>query len=93
VSIAAATTIGGFSAFWLSGSTISSELKLRWLPTPENEWENRREQVKDAFVSSWDAYSKYAWGESKYYIKTVRNSKFFHQATTSSTLSPNEAHK
>jgi len=25
-------------------------------------WDNRREEVKEAFISSWDAYSKYAWG-------------------------------
>jgi hypothetical protein len=71
VSIAAATTLGALSAFWLAGSPGPSNLKQRWFPTSENEWDNRRDQVKDAFVSSWDAYSKYAWGESKYYVKTV----------------------
>ncbi|KAI2794152.1 Mannosyl-oligosaccharide 1,2-alpha-mannosidase [Penicillium oxalicum] len=25
-------------------------------------WESHREEVKDAFLTSWDAYSKYAWG-------------------------------
>jgi endoplasmic reticulum Man9GlcNAc2 1,2-alpha-mannosidase len=28
-------------------------------------WHDRRELVKDAFVTSWDAYTKYAWGESQ----------------------------
>lgn len=27
------------------------------------DWNSRREQVKDAFVTSWDAYAKHAWGE------------------------------
>jgi mannosyl-oligosaccharide alpha-1,2-mannosidase len=26
------------------------------------DWDARREEVKEAFVTSWDAYSKYAWG-------------------------------
>lgn len=26
-------------------------------------WEGHREEVKDVFVKSWDAYSKYAWGK------------------------------
>jgi hypothetical protein len=25
-------------------------------------WGYRREKVKEAFISRWDAYSKYAWG-------------------------------
>lgn len=25
-------------------------------------WESHREEVKRAFVTSWDAYTKYAWG-------------------------------
>lgn len=26
-------------------------------------WNSQREEVKDAFVTSWDAYAKYAWGK------------------------------
>ncbi len=26
-------------------------------------WDSHREEVKDAFVTSWDAYAKYAWGK------------------------------
>jgi len=26
------------------------------------DWDNRRDEVKEAFISSFDAYSKYAWG-------------------------------
>lgn len=25
-------------------------------------WDNRKEEVKEAFMTSWDAYEKYAWG-------------------------------
>ena len=31
-------------------------------PAPQVDWNNRREQVKAAFVMSWDGYEKYAWG-------------------------------
>lgn len=27
------------------------------------DWDARREEVKEAFVISWDAYKKHAWGE------------------------------
>lgn len=27
-------------------------------------WEPHQQEVKDAFVTSWDAYAKYAWGKS-----------------------------
>jgi hypothetical protein len=26
-------------------------------------WDTHREEVKDVFVTSWDAYAKYAWGK------------------------------
>lgn len=26
------------------------------------DWDDRREQVKEAFITSWDSYAKYAWG-------------------------------
>ncbi len=26
------------------------------------DWDDRREEVKKAFISSWDAYSEHAWG-------------------------------
>jgi hypothetical protein len=29
----------------------------------DNYWDGHREEVKDAFVTSWDAYAKYAWGK------------------------------
>ncbi|KAI0998537.1 Mannosyl-oligosaccharide 1,2-alpha-mannosidase [Podosphaera aphanis] len=31
------------------------------------DWLNRREKVKDAFTSSWDAYERYAWGFDEFH--------------------------
>ncbi|OQE08147.1 hypothetical protein PENVUL_c011G05959 [Penicillium vulpinum] len=30
-------------------------------------WKNYREEVKDVFVTSWDAYSRHAWGKDVYH--------------------------
>ncbi|KAJ5437572.1 Glycoside hydrolase family 47 [Penicillium cf. griseofulvum] len=30
-------------------------------------WKNHREEVKDVFVTSWDAYSRHAWGKDVYH--------------------------
>jgi hypothetical protein len=60
--ITAAIAIGVSLVLWLFNQPVPSSLTSSWFPTPANEWENRRAQVKEAFVSSWDAYSKYAWG-------------------------------
>ncbi|KAE8151990.1 glycoside hydrolase [Aspergillus avenaceus] len=30
-------------------------------------WATHREEVKDAFVISWDAYAKYAWGQDRFH--------------------------
>lgn len=39
-----------------------------WLQRPESgskvDWLDRRERVKEAFILSWDAYDRYAWGMS-----------------------------
>lgn len=45
-----------------SRHTVSS---LRSEPTAV-EWAGQREEVKDAFISSWDAYEAHAWGTSAY---------------------------
>lgn len=29
----------------------------------DSHWDSHREEVKDAFVASWDSYAKYAWGK------------------------------
>jgi hypothetical protein len=44
-------------------STISS-LRRKWLATPPNVWNSRRNEVKDAFERSWEAYTEHAWGKS-----------------------------
>ncbi|RMZ90879.1 hypothetical protein DV736_g1893, partial [Chaetothyriales sp. CBS 134916] len=37
-------------------------------PLPETElWKERQEAVKDAFITSWDGYEKYAWGMDEYH--------------------------
>ncbi|KAH6864713.1 mannosyl-oligosaccharide 1,2-alpha-mannosidase [Alternaria rosae] len=58
------------SPWWVSKTpylTAATLLGASWRSTPPSEWENRRQQVKDAFVSSWDAYSKYAWGYDQFH--------------------------
>ncbi|KAJ5703815.1 Glycoside hydrolase family 47 [Penicillium malachiteum] len=30
-------------------------------------WEGAREEVKDAFVDSWDAYAEHAWGQDRFH--------------------------
>jgi mannosyl-oligosaccharide alpha-1,2-mannosidase len=40
-----------------------------WMTRPEKtgpkvDWLDRRERVKEAFILSWDAYDRYAWGMS-----------------------------
>lgn len=34
----------------------------RYAATTTN-WDSRRKDVKEAFISSWDAYAKHAWGK------------------------------
>lgn len=46
----------------------SEKAKWGWLSRSEKvgskvNWNERREHVKDAFVLSWDAYERYAWGK------------------------------
>ncbi|KAH8903551.1 glycoside hydrolase family 47 protein [Coniochaeta sp. PMI_546] len=38
------------------------------------DWNHRREEVKQAFVTSWDAYAQNAWGEDVYHPVTQRGS-------------------
>ncbi|KAF2807610.1 mannosyl-oligosaccharide 1,2-alpha-mannosidase [Mytilinidion resinicola] len=67
LSVAVAITFAVSLVLWLYSQTIPSSLKWTWLRTPPEEWEDRRQQVKDAFVTSWDAYSKYAWGYDQFH--------------------------
>jgi hypothetical protein len=63
-SFVGAILLGTSLVFWLLGNIKLPEVKWRAPSTSDEEWQDRREQVKDAFTSSWDAYTKYAWGES-----------------------------
>ncbi|KAL4967297.1 glycoside hydrolase family 47 protein [Aspergillus stella-maris] len=38
-------------------------------------WDGHREEVKDAFVTSWDAYTKYAWGQDRFHPLTKTGSQ------------------
>jgi len=38
------------------------------------DWDGRRKQVKQAFISSWDAYTKYAWGADNFHPISKRGS-------------------
>jgi hypothetical protein len=70
LSIRKALSVVGAILFYASlifrpaGNIGLSAVNWRWSSTTAEEWNDRREQVKDAFVSSWGAYTKYAWGES-----------------------------
>lgn len=50
------------------GGNKSIADKLDWIRKPETkgriDWGKRRDKVVDAFTLSWDAYKRYAWGES-----------------------------
>jgi hypothetical protein len=61
-------------ALWLLGflgddaaATQKAKDTWSWLQRPEKggskvDWLDRRERVKEAFILSWDAYDRYAWG-------------------------------
>ncbi|KAL3426365.1 glycosyl hydrolase family 47 [Phlyctema vagabunda] len=44
-----------------------------WTKVPN--WDARREEVKNAFVISWDAYSKYAWGQDEFHPISKKGSQ------------------
>lgn len=92
LSVVGVILLGTSLVFWFFGNLSPSRLKWRWSSTSAEEWEDRREQVKDAFVSSWDAYTKYAWGESAY-VEFVRKLNLAHQATTDFTPFPKKARR
>lgn len=61
------STIGGIVcaiclAYWLGSSLQREQSGLGDYRSKNVDWNERREEVKQAFVTSWDAYSKYAWG-------------------------------
>lgn len=48
--------------WYLQGSGLDPVLDHFRPVHQDSYWDRHREEVKDAFVVSWDAYSKYAWG-------------------------------
>ncbi|EAU39466.1 mannosyl-oligosaccharide 1,2-alpha-mannosidase [Aspergillus terreus NIH2624] len=59
------------AAWWfqLLSSETALETPLNFFRSIEEDsyWEGRREEVKDAFVTSWDAYARYAWGKDRFH--------------------------
>jgi mannosyl-oligosaccharide alpha-1,2-mannosidase len=95
LSFVGAILFGASFVFWLFGNIKLSEVKWKSPSPPEEEWQERREQVRDAFISSWDAYTKYAWGELvlQSCSKVVPETNLHHQVTTAFTQSPREARR
>ena len=55
-----------------SGDAPREKTTWSWLSRTEKSgskinWNERREHVKDAFVLSWDAYERYAWGYDEFH--------------------------
>jgi mannosyl-oligosaccharide alpha-1,2-mannosidase len=50
------------SGLYLGNPGVESALSYFRPMTQDSYWAEHRGEVKDVFVSSWDAYSKYAWG-------------------------------
>ena len=55
---------------WFGGDATATKKAndtWAWLQRPETssnvDWLDRRERVKEAFILSWDAYDRYAWGK------------------------------
>lgn len=55
------------AAWWLRSLSFETTLETAldfFRPIDEDSyWYGHREEVKDAFVTSWDAYARYAWGK------------------------------
>ncbi|KAJ5665981.1 Glycoside hydrolase family 47 [Penicillium maclennaniae] len=49
------------AALFLDNPNIEAALGYFRLENRDSYWEKHREEVKDVFVTSWDAYSKYAF--------------------------------
>ena len=69
-----------------AAATKKAKESWSWLQRPESgskaDWLGRRERVKEAFILSWDAYDRYAWGMSNrvssgvLYEVTYRNANY-----------------
>lgn len=56
---AVAILVGSYTDY----STLDTAIDFFRPVREDSYWEGHRNEVKEAFVSSWDAYSKYAWGK------------------------------
>ncbi|KAK3940536.1 mannosyl-oligosaccharide alpha-1,2-mannosidase [Diplogelasinospora grovesii] len=59
------------SARWFSDNPIG----LSQYGTKFADWDSRRDEVKKAFVTSWDAYSRHAWGNDRYHPVSQQGSQ------------------
>ncbi|KAJ5324528.1 Glycoside hydrolase family 47 [Penicillium atrosanguineum] len=51
------------AGLFLDSPNIEAALGYFRAENQDSYWKKHREEVKDVFVTSWDAYSKYAWGK------------------------------
>jgi mannosyl-oligosaccharide alpha-1,2-mannosidase len=58
--LAATAALGWGLGCWHENDAVGV---TQWYGAPWADWDARREEVKGAFVTSWEAYSQYAWGE------------------------------
>lgn len=72
--------LGGGEKVGDVGKKVGGGSRWEWLKGDETkgkggkkvDWEGRRERVVEAFELSWDAYSRYAWGELPPRARSVR---------------------
>lgn len=80
---------GVLFGLWWFGVFSASGVTLPQIPGREKkkgpaDWNARRESVKEAFVQSWDAYEKHAWGNSSSYLNYLNHT----QSHTHSSIPP-----
>lgn len=60
--LASTTALGWGLGRWYADNPIG----FSHYGAPLVDWDARREEVKEAFVTSWEAYSQHAWGELEF---------------------------
>lgn len=63
VALAALIAFVGHDGNMASSLEMVHDFSFWPVTSPEPDWEARRDDVRAAFVESWSAYTKYAWGE------------------------------
>ncbi|KAF2135199.1 glycoside hydrolase family 47 protein [Aplosporella prunicola CBS 121167] len=56
---------------WLRGQYVGLSRPV----TTAEDWGTRRQEVKETFVSSWDAYAQHAWGQDRFHPISKRGSQ------------------